>query len=142
MRIGWTPTAAADLQNIYDYLKEHEPHLARPTVIEIRKSARSLEKFPLRGRKGREEGTRELLQRRLPHIIAYRVAADAVEILHIGIRRKTGKQNAPVGSDHIRVKICSKGGHLMARICNGTAIPLIPRSGIAPYRRTTYLNSL
>ena len=41
MRIRWTPTAAADLQNIYDYLKEHEPHLARPTVIEIRKSARS-----------------------------------------------------------------------------------------------------
>ena len=25
MRIRWTPTAAADLQNIYDYLKEHEP---------------------------------------------------------------------------------------------------------------------
>ena len=47
MRIRWTPTAAADLQNIYDYLKEHDPHLARPTVIEIRKSARSLKKFPL-----------------------------------------------------------------------------------------------
>jgi plasmid stabilization system protein ParE len=39
MRIRWTPTAAADLQKIYDYLKEHEPHLAQPTVIEIRKSA-------------------------------------------------------------------------------------------------------
>jgi plasmid stabilization system protein ParE len=43
----------------------------------------SLKKFPLRGRKGREEGTRELLQRRLPHIIAYRVKDNAVEILHI-----------------------------------------------------------
>jgi plasmid stabilization system protein ParE len=83
MRIRWTPTAAADLQGIYDYLKEHEPHLAQPTVIEIRKSARSLKKFPLRGRKGREEDTRELLHRRLPHIIAYRVKDDSVEILHI-----------------------------------------------------------
>jgi toxin ParE1/3/4 len=83
MRVRWTPTAASDLQNIYDYLKEQEPHLARPTLIEIRKSVRSLKKFPLRGRKGREEGTRELLQRRLPHIIAYRVKDDAVEILHI-----------------------------------------------------------
>jgi toxin ParE1/3/4 len=73
MRIRWTPTAAADLQNIYDYLREHEPHLAGPTVIEIRKSVRSLKKFPQRGRKGREEGTRELLHRRLPHIIAYRM---------------------------------------------------------------------
>ncbi len=66
MRIRWTPTAAADLQNIYDYLREHEPHLAKPTVI-----------------KGREESTRELLHRRLPHIIAYRMKHDAVEILHI-----------------------------------------------------------
>jgi toxin ParE1/3/4 len=79
MRIRWTPAAAADLQGIYDYLREHEPHLAQPTVIEIRKSARSLKKFPMRGR---EEGTRELLHRRLPHIIAYRVKSDAVEILH------------------------------------------------------------
>ena len=52
MRIRWTPTAAADLQNIYDYLREQEPHLAGPTVIEIRKSVRSLKKFPQRGRKG------------------------------------------------------------------------------------------
>jgi plasmid stabilization system protein ParE len=46
-------------------------------------SVRSLKKFPQRGRKGREEGTRELLQRRLPHVIAYRVKDDGVEILHI-----------------------------------------------------------
>jgi len=83
MRIRWTPTAAADLQGIYDYLKEYEPHLAGPTVIEIRKSVHSLKKFPLRGRKGREEGTHEFLHRRLPHIIAYRVQKDAVQILHI-----------------------------------------------------------
>ncbi len=95
MRIRWTPTAAADLQNIYDYLREHEPHLAKPTVIEIRKSVRSLKKFSQRGRKGREESTRELLHRRLPHIIAYRMKHDAVEILHIWHpRRKTGSSSA------------------------------------------------
>ena len=27
MRIRWTPAAAADLKNIHDYLREHEPHL-------------------------------------------------------------------------------------------------------------------
>lgn len=83
MRIRWTPAAAADLKNIHDYLREHEPHLARPTVIEIRKAVRSLKQFPDRGRKGREEDTRELLHTRLPHIIAYRLKQDAVEILHI-----------------------------------------------------------
>jgi plasmid stabilization system protein ParE len=45
MRIRWTPAAAAELQGICDYLKEYEPHLARPTVIEIRKFAHSLKKF-------------------------------------------------------------------------------------------------
>ncbi len=83
MRIRWTPAAAADLKSIHEHLREHEPHLARPTVIEIRKAVRSLKKFPNRGRKGREEGTRELLHKRLPHIIAYRVKQDAVEVLHI-----------------------------------------------------------
>jgi plasmid stabilization system protein ParE len=36
-------------------------------------------------RKGREEGTHELLHRGLPHIIAYRINEkhDTVEILHI-----------------------------------------------------------
>ncbi len=113
MRIRWTPTAAADLQGIHHYLKEHEPHLARPTVIEIRKSARSLKKFPLRGRKGREEGTRELLRPRVPHIIAYRVRADAVEILHIRTRRKIGsrvglpKAKAPVLSGAMNRHWCA-----------------------------------
>jgi len=85
MRIRWTPAAAADLKHIHDYLREHEPHLARPTVIEIRNAVRSLKDFPNRGRKGREPGSRELLHQRLPHIVAYRVKEDqdAVEILHI-----------------------------------------------------------
>jgi plasmid stabilization system protein ParE len=73
MRVRWTPAVAEDLQGIYDHLKERKPQLARSTIIEIQESVRSLEKFPERGRKGREEGTRELLHRRLPHIIAYRV---------------------------------------------------------------------
>jgi toxin ParE1/3/4 len=83
MRIRWTPAAAADLKGIHDYLSEHEPHLARSTVIAIREAVRSLRTFPNRGRKGREEGTRELLHQRLPQIVAYRVKDDAVEIVRI-----------------------------------------------------------
>jgi hypothetical protein len=33
MRIRWTLAATDDLQQIHDYLREHEPHLAGPTVI-------------------------------------------------------------------------------------------------------------
>jgi len=83
MRIRWTPAAADDLQHIYDYLIEHEPSLARSTVVSIRDAVLSLKKLPNRGRRGVVEGTRELLHRRLPYIVAYRVGQGAIEVLHI-----------------------------------------------------------
>jgi toxin ParE1/3/4 len=83
MRIRWTTPAADDLESIHEYLRKHEPKLAHSTVAGIHKAIRSLRKFPNRGRKGREEGTRELLLERLPQIVAYCVKEDAVEILHI-----------------------------------------------------------
>jgi len=83
MRIRWTPAAASDLQHIYDYLIEHEPRVAKPTIVAVRDAIRSLRKFPNRGRPGLVEGTRELLHKRLPYIIVYRVKEEAVEILHI-----------------------------------------------------------
>jgi toxin ParE1/3/4 len=83
MKVRWTPAAAADLEAVHHYLREHEPNLAQSTVIEIREAVRSLKEFPLRGRKGRENGTRELLHDRLPHIVVYRVKEATVEILRI-----------------------------------------------------------
>jgi toxin ParE1/3/4 len=83
MRIRWTPAAADDVQSIFDHLSETNPNLARSTIIEIRKAVRSLKRLPHRGRPGREPGTRELLHIRLPHIVAYRVKEDAVEVVRI-----------------------------------------------------------
>jgi toxin ParE1/3/4 len=83
MRVRWTPAAADDLQHIFDYLTETYPVLARPTIVEIRDSIRSLKTFPNRGRPGRESGTRELLHGRLPHIVVYRVKEDTIEVLCI-----------------------------------------------------------
>jgi toxin ParE1/3/4 len=83
MRIRWTPAAADDLQSIKDYLTGRDPHLAQPTVIKLYQIARSLKKSPLRGRAGREEGTRELVCAPLPFIIVYRVKGGDVQILHI-----------------------------------------------------------
>ena len=83
MKIRWTSTAAQDLENIFQYLRETYPSRARSTVIEIRSSVRSLKQFPHRGRKGSEEGTRELLHAWLPYILTYRITGATVEILHI-----------------------------------------------------------
>jgi len=35
MRIHWTPAAAADLQHISDYLKDHHPHYRLPTMRKV-----------------------------------------------------------------------------------------------------------
>lgn len=83
MRIRWTPAAAADLEHIKDYLKEHYPHLAQSTATQLYEAIRSLKASPHRGRKGREEGTRELVFTRLPYIAVYRVREQDIQILHI-----------------------------------------------------------
>ena len=66
-----------------DYLTEHYPHLARPTVLELYEAIRSLKTFPQRGRPGREPGTHELVFSRLPYIAVYRIKEQTVEVLHI-----------------------------------------------------------
>jgi toxin ParE1/3/4 len=83
MRIRWTPAAVADLQSIDAYLREHHPHYEHPTMRKLYDSILSLKEFPLRGRTGRVEGTRELLFPPLPYIAVYRVKDDAVEVLRI-----------------------------------------------------------
>ena len=83
MRIRWTVTAADDLQNIKNYLQQHYPHFAEPTVRAIYQSVCSLKTSPNRGRPGHRSGTRELALTPLPYVVVYSVKAEAVEILHI-----------------------------------------------------------
>ena len=83
MRIRWTPAAAADLRQISDYLKDHYPHYRQPTVRKLYEAIGSLKAMPYRGRRGRVNGTRELLFPPLPYVAVYRVKAQAIEILRI-----------------------------------------------------------
>jgi addiction module RelE/StbE family toxin len=83
MRISWTPAAAADLQHISDYLKDHHPHYRQPTLRKLYETIRSLKEWPLRGRIGREDETRELLFPPMPYIAVYRVHQQSVEVLRI-----------------------------------------------------------
>jgi len=42
MRIRWTPAAAADLQRINDYLKDHHPHYQMATISRVYSAIQSL----------------------------------------------------------------------------------------------------
>jgi plasmid stabilization system protein ParE len=82
MRIRWT-SAAADLQHIYDYLKEHHSNYRRPTMRKLYDTIRGLKYQPYRGRPGSEEGTREIVFPPLPYVAVYRVREQTVEVLRI-----------------------------------------------------------
>jgi toxin ParE1/3/4 len=83
MKVRWTPAAAADLEEISDYLTVNLPSFARSTIVPLCEAVESLIASPNRGRPGREPGTRELVMTRIPYFIAYRLRGDAVEVLHI-----------------------------------------------------------
>ena len=84
MRIRWTEPAADDLIGICDYTEEHEgPQAARRLAQRLYEGIDSLAEFPLRGRPGRKEGTRELVFARVPFLAVYRVRDDTVEVLRI-----------------------------------------------------------
>jgi toxin ParE1/3/4 len=83
MKIRWTTGAAEDLEDISDHIAEDNPDAALKTVRAIFSRIEELTTFPRRCRKGREEGTRELVLSPLPYIAVYRVREEAVEILHL-----------------------------------------------------------
>jgi toxin ParE1/3/4 len=83
MRIRWAPSAAADLEHIFEYLQTHSPSLARSTVIKLYEGIRSLRALPHLGRPGRKEGTRELVFAPLPYVAVYRLKDQFIEVLRI-----------------------------------------------------------
>ncbi len=93
MRIRWTLAAAADLQSISDYLKEHHPHYRDPTMRKLYAAIRELKKWPGRGRPGREGGTRELLFPPTPYVAVYRVKKQTIEVMRV----YHGAQDRPGG---------------------------------------------
>lgn len=84
MRVRWTNLAADDLTHICDYTQERFGNAqARRTALGIYAAADSLQTMPLRGRSGRQPGTRELLVSGFPFLVVYRVEREAVEIVRI-----------------------------------------------------------
>ena len=83
MRLRWTPAAAADLQQINDYLAEHYPHYRQATLRKLYDTIRKLKDAPHLGKTGRVEGTREILFPPMPYVAVYRVGEQGIEVLRI-----------------------------------------------------------
>lgn len=83
MRLRWTLDAAADFEQIYEYVQINLPHLVTRTILSIYDGIRSLKRSPYLGRPGRAEGTHELVLFPLPYVVIYRIKEQFVEVLHI-----------------------------------------------------------
>jgi toxin ParE1/3/4 len=85
MQIRWSPAAASDLQQLFDYIRTENPSAARRVAETIYNRVTALAMHPNQGRSGRVTGTRELALTPLPFIVVYRVRErlDAIEIINV-----------------------------------------------------------
>jgi len=83
MRVRWTTPAREQLISAYEYIGEENRAAAARIAEQIWKSTQVLARHPMVGREGRVAGTRELVIRGTPFIVAYRVRKNEVWILAV-----------------------------------------------------------
>jgi addiction module RelE/StbE family toxin len=83
MKSRFSERAIRNLTSIWEHIAKDSPEAASRVVRTIVEAALRLEQFPLSGRVGRVEGTREWVVRGLPYILPYRVAEDAILIASV-----------------------------------------------------------
>ncbi len=81
--VKWLRKALKNLEQTYDYVAETNVDAAIAIVLKIQAATDQLSEFPLMGRTGRVDGTRELMIANTPYIVIYRVNRSAVEILRV-----------------------------------------------------------
>jgi toxin ParE1/3/4 len=83
VKIRLTPRASAHLLSAYEYLHAASPAAATTQLKRIFEAIDRLAQHPGSGRKGRIEGTRELVVPRTPFIVAYAIAEEEVHVLAV-----------------------------------------------------------
>jgi toxin ParE1/3/4 len=86
VNIVFTPEAMADLRAIHTIIAENNERAADQVIARIRQAIMIFERFPMLGRPGRVEDTREFAIPGLPYTIIYRIASvtelDILTIIH------------------------------------------------------------
>ena len=83
MKLRWSQRALADLQRLADRIAADDKPLAAQAFVEaIADRVARLEEFPLLGRQGRLDDTRELIVHK-NYLLTYRLRADEVQLLQV-----------------------------------------------------------
>jgi plasmid stabilization system protein ParE len=88
-KIEWTPLATIEAMELHRYIAEDSLAAANRQLGLLLEAIQSPSFFPRKGRVGRVSGTRELVVTGTPYVVAYRLEANAIQILSIlhGARR-------------------------------------------------------
>lgn len=83
MKLRWSRRALLDLQRLASRIEAHDKPLAAQAFVDaIRDKVGRLEEFPLLGRQGRLQDTRELIVHR-NYFVSYRLRGAEVQLLQI-----------------------------------------------------------
>ena len=83
MRLRYTATALAHLDEIGARIHEDNPRAAERVFHRIRNTIENLAVFPQIGHPGHVDGTLEFVVPGLPYIVVYRVTEDEVQVLSV-----------------------------------------------------------
>lgn len=83
MRVFWSPRAAADLNELVDFIATDKPGAAAQVGDRIYRQVEGLGSTPHMGRPGILPETRELVFAPWPYIAIYKIVGDKVRIIRI-----------------------------------------------------------
>lgn len=83
MRVRWLRRALKNLDEEAAYIARDDPEAAARVVERIAANVEKLAANPASGRPGRVPGTRDLVVDGTPHVVAYRIRGETVEVLWV-----------------------------------------------------------
>jgi toxin ParE1/3/4 len=89
MKVRYSETALAEINEIFAYISEQNAPAAKRIVARIERTINNLGDFPEMAQETREAGVRRIPAGRYPYLVYYTVEAEEIVILHVrhGARR-------------------------------------------------------
>jgi toxin ParE1/3/4 len=82
--LKWARRAQADRKRIAEfYAEEASPLVAFEILADIKSATDKIKKNPLAYRTGKRVGTRELVMRRFPYVLVYRILPNRITVLRV-----------------------------------------------------------
>jgi toxin ParE1/3/4 len=83
MQVRWLRKALRSLEQAHDFVAQESPESAIQLVLKIQAAVAQLETYPMMGRPGRVDGTKELVILGTPYLVIYRVKGQRLHILRV-----------------------------------------------------------